>query len=53
MAEVFVEFVGFFAHFDEAFVGFVDFAECVDKGVGEVVEDTAALVTDAAASTGP
>ena len=43
VAEVFVEFVGFFADFDEAFVGLVHLAEGVDECVGEVVEDAGAL----------
>ncbi len=52
MAEIFVEFVGFFADFDEAFIWFVDFAEGVDEGVGEVVEDAIALIDRGAATEG-
>lgn len=51
VTEVFVELVGFFAHLDEAFIGFVDLVEDVDEGVGEVVEDAVALV-DGVATAG-
>ena len=51
--EVFVEFIGFFAHLNEAFVGFVDFAEGVDKGVGDTVEERIAFRDAASRRTYP
>lgn len=52
VTKVFVQFVGFFADFDEALIRLVDFTESVDECVGEVIKHAVALVGHGGAARG-